>query len=88
MALIHDSIIPFLNIKEFQSLLPELTIKQLRCVYAYIYNINDDIFSTHENCSSASLEQLRIRACISLRIKNKDLKSFVILRFLIKNDLL
>lgn len=73
---------------KFKKMFPELTDKQLKVVFAYAFFINDNVLAQYYSCTIDSLYKLRLRACKTLGIKGRDLRSVVAMRTLLFNNLM
>jgi hypothetical protein len=67
---------PFFSKRAF----PELTYRQYRVVIAHALSIPFSILATHDNVTTCSCNKLLKRASEKLHIKEKDIRSLVLLR--------
>lgn len=76
------------DLTKFKKMFPELTNKQLKVVFAYTFFIKDNVVAQYYSCTTDSLYKLRLRACNTLGIKERDLRSVVAMRTLLLNNLM
>ena len=67
---------------------PELTYRQYRVVIAHAIGVPLNIFANYDNITSSSCAQLLKRSAEKLHIKEKDIRSLVLLRVYFGGDFL